>query len=717
MRKFLPIAIFAIFAALIGVSVYLTPPAPTKFARQDAIKAAVAYDARIIRDGFGVPHIYGERDADVAFGLAYAHAQDDWKTIEEVILFSRGQLAATKGKGAAIPDFLVGALKVNESVRQQYETDLMPETRALVEAYAAGVNFFCAEKRRRCAPGVAPVSGQDVIAGFASRTPFFYGLELQLQALFEGEIKVQEAADEARESLLHIDKDGELGSNAMAVAPSRSTDGHTRLMVNSHQPYTGPVAWYEARVKSDEGWDMIGGLFPGSPVILVGSGPNLGWAHTVNRPDLVDVYALTVDDEKRPQKYMFDGEWRVFESYDVDFRVKLFGHFSLPVKRRALHSVYGPVFETEQGAFAVSYAGAGELRTAEQWYLMNKAASFDEWLEAMSLGAIPSFNTIFADKTGNIAYFYNAAIPVRDPDYDWSGIVPGDTSNTLWQGQRPFGSAPDVINPVSGYVVNANNTPFMASGEGDNPDPDRFPPHFGIDQRTTNRGYRIQTLYGGDLSISKEEFIVYKMDHHYAEDSRLMEMVAQFSEIDPEQDRRLAQAIELLSSWDGSAGRNSRAAALAIITGQKLRGFLLDDVDAEMDDYKKALKETAASLQKAFGRIDPEWGEVNRLKRGNVELPLDGGPDTLRAVYATGDLDDGSLTAMAGDTYYLLADWTPDGGVEIETIHQFGSATLDQNSPHYADQAPLFAEGKWKKPPMSLEALLAEATEDIRPGK
>ena len=705
-----------LFTVIAAGGLYLKTPAPQPFDLEAALAKAQEYDARIIRDAFGVPHIYGERDADVAFGLAYAHAEDDWATIEEVIFFSRGALAVRKGKSAAIPDYLIGALKINETVEQKYEADLAPETRALVEGFAAGLNLWCAEERQRCAPGAAPITPYDVVAGFTSRTPFFYGLDAQLTAIFEGDIKTQQAAKEAREAFLRVDEHGELASNAMAVAPSHSADGHTRLMVNSHQPYEGPVAWYEARVKSNEGWDMIGSLFPGAPLILHGASPQLGWAHTVNKPDLVDVYELTVDDPKRPKKYEFDGAWRDLDITDVAFRVKLLGPFSLPVKRQAIYSVHGPVFVTEHGVYAVSYGGAGNIQTVEQWYRMNKAQNFAGWRSAMDMGAIPSFNVVYGDREGNIAYFYNAAIPERSPDYDWSSVVPGDRSETLWGDQRPFSAVPMVVNPRSGYVVNANHPPYETSGEGDNPDPQDFPAHYGVDTRTTNRGIRIQALYGTDDSITEEEFLSYKMDDIYAENSRVMELVRSLIEMETD-DPLLEQAINVLQDWNGAAQIDNRSAALVLLTAQRARGYLLNDEGAETPDYKEALRETATLLKQQFGRIDPTWGEVVKLRRGEIELPLNGGPDTLRAVYPGGDLSEGPLTASGGDTHILYADWSTTGEVEIKTIHQYGAATLDKASPHYADQAELFANGEWKTPPMELDALLAEATADYRPGR
>ncbi|PQA86680.1 penicillin acylase family protein [Hyphococcus luteus] len=712
MLKILKFGGLALLVILAGAALYLKTPAPAPFDAAAAREAAKAFDARIIRDAFGVPHIYGARDADVAFGLAYAHAEDDWKTIETVILFSRGDLARRDGEDAAVTDYLIRAMGAGDDIAERYETDLVARTRALAEAYAAGINFYCAEDRARCTRDALPVKGEDVVAGFAARQPFFYGLDNHLKKLFDGEVDIEERAATAREAFLKVPAGFETGSNAIAVAPVRSADGHTRLMVNSHQPYTGPVAWYEARVKSEEGWDMIGGIFPGSPVILHGAGPDLGWAFTVNKPDLVDAYKLEVDDPKKPSMYRFDGGWREFDVKEIKFRVKLWGPFSLPVTRRALTSVHGPVFETDKGWFAVSYAGRGEIRALEQYYRMNRASDYAEWRAAMEMLALPSLNAVYADGDGVIAYYYNAAIPKRAAGPDWSKAQDGSDPALVWAGKRTLNDVPQVVMPLSGYVVNANHTPFQSSGPEDNPDPADFPPHYGVDRRTTNRGLREQALYGGDPSITSEDFVAYKIDHVYAENSRVMELVRDLAAGDAAD---LEEERAVLAAWDGAVTKDSRSAALAVLTAQRARGTLLNDEDVETPDYETALRDISAELKEKFGRIDPTWGEAVRLKRGDLSLPLNGGPDTLRAVYPERD-GEGPLKAVGGDTYILYADWSGARDVEIKTIHQFGSATLDETSPHYADQAPIFAAEEWKEPPMELEALFEEATRDYRVG-
>lgn len=716
-RTLMALAALAV-AALAAAAGWLWTPPPAHFDRAAALRAAQDYEARVVRDRWGVPHVYGARDADVAFGLAYAHAEDDWRTFEEVILFSRGALARTKGKDAAVTDFLVAALGANQAISRDYSTALTPETRAMLDGYAAGINLYCAEAAGRCSRGVAPVSPQDIVAGFAARTPFFYGLDDNLKSVFEGDAEKTAALDWTRTAFLRVSPDAELGSNAMAVAPRRSADGVTRLMVNSHQPFTGPVAWYEARLKSGEGLDIIGGVFPGSPVILHGATPDLGWAFTVNKPDLVDVYALETDRAKNPARYKFDGQWKPFERGKAKFRVKLWGPFSLPVTRPILRTVHGPAFETPNGWRAVAFAGDSDIRAVEQWRLMNKAGSAEEWRAAMAMQAIPSFNVVFAERGGGIAFFYNMAAPDRSADWDWSKTAPGDRPDLVWKGVLPFGTTPFVVDPPSGFVVNANNEPWKASSAEDSPKEGDFPAHIGVRARSTNRGLRAQELFSADDSISETEFIAYKMDDAYAAGSRLRMLIDE-TLADPAigADEGLSAALQSLARWDGRANRENRGAALAVTFGRYALGILLNGDEAPHPDRREALAKAVADLTAGHGRIDPEWGAVNRLVRGDLSLPLDGGPDTLRAIYSIADLSKGAGEAVAGDTYVMLVEWSAGGVQRIRTIHQFGSATLDPSSPHYADQAPLFAQEEFKEPAMTLDALLKGATRDYRPGR
>lgn len=520
------------------------------------------YDVRILRDVWGVPHVFGKNDADAAYGLAYAHAEDDFATIQETLFAVRGTLASVRGPSAAPLDYVVALLGIWDDVERGWESEIDPRTRALLDGYAAGLNRYAALHPGEVWDGLLPVRGQDVLAGFAVRAPFFFGLDQTLRALFESGGADEAAAEVASFSFAAPT----MGSNTFAVAASRSSDGKTRLAVNSHQPWSGPVAWYEAHVHSDEGWDAVGGLFPGSPLILHGHNRDLGWAFTVNRPDLADVYRLEVNPENSNQ-YRFDGAWRDLEVGEASLRVKLFGFLPWTARRETLRSVHGPVLRLPHGTFALRWSGMGEVRQVEQWYRMNRARSFDEWQAAMRMQAIASFNAAYADRSGRIHYLYNAKRPVRAPDYDWSGIVPGDTSATLWTAYQPFDASPQVTDPPSGFVQNCNSTPFTATIGPGNPDAAHFPASDGIETRQTNRSLRALALLGADDALSAEEFHAIKFDVTYADDSSHVAYLRRAIDAASHDPTSLeARAIEVLRRWDHRANGENESAALAILT-------------------------------------------------------------------------------------------------------------------------------------------------------
>ncbi|MEL7453003.1 MAG: penicillin acylase family protein, partial [Pseudomonadota bacterium] len=477
-------------AILIGVVVFSWVGfsgifAPDTFDREGARERGGLYDVRIVRDAYGVPHIYGERDVDAAFGFAYAQAEDNIRNIEQSFVFARGQMGAMTGREGAKTDYLISAMRVRETFDEKYETDLSPEVRDVLDAYADGINYFCAEEKGRCSKGFAPLTGVEVASAPKTRGPFVYGLDDVLADLFRQEGADGEQQADAmmhgREYASYVGVDTSIiGSNAIAVAPSRASDGYTRLFSNAHQPFVGPTALYEARIKSNEGWDIYGAFVTGSPFAIFGANQDLAWTITVSKPDLIDVYEMVVDDPEDPTQYQMDGEWLDLEVSTAHLKVKLAGPFKPTVKRKVYHSLHGPVLETPNGWFAISFAGYGDIQSIEQLYGMNKAKTQTEWLAAMDRQGVAAFNVVYADKTGNIAYYYNARSPIRSSQWDWSTIAPGDRSDLLWDGFHPFRSVmPFVENPPSGFVVSANHDPFHVTGAEDNPKAGDFPDHIG----------------------------------------------------------------------------------------------------------------------------------------------------------------------------------------------------------------------------------------------
>lgn len=720
MKKWLYGAATLITVGLVGAAVYLRTPAVPHYSAAKAQTAAAAYDARIIRDRYGVPHIFGKSDADAAFGFGYAHAEDDWATIQDVLIAARGKSAQFKGKDVAPQDYLYDLFKVQEVVSTHYDDQVTPAAKAVAQAYAAAINLYATDHPNDVLPGLLPVTERDVLAGFVWATPFFYRLDEYLEELFTAEDRpnVSPWAQSSSMSSTVDLPDAVRGSNAFAIAPSRSADGHTRLIANSHQPMAGPYAWYEAHLVSEDGMNTLGATFPGVPILAQGVTPNLGWTHTVNRPDLVDIYALDVDDQDKPTQYRLDGEWVDFERTKSDFRVKLIGPFSLPIKRDILWSEHGPVLSTPTGHYAIRFAGLGTLEIGglgalDQWLEMNKATNMTEWRAALEPRGVLSFNIVYADRHGNIGSVYNARMPRRIEGPKWEEVLPGDRSELIWEGFRPLSDLPQIWNPDCGWLFSANANPYDLTDEACDNDKSDFSETFGIEDRVTNRSRRALALFRSDDAISREELLTYRADTRYAPDSDLMKFVVEVVTTETD-DENLKVAQEILRNWDGDTVRTSRGAALAVISGTRALGYEYRNPEQEP---MAALAQTADDLMLKFGRLDPEWGEVNRIIRGDVSVPLDGAPDVLRAIYADRDgvAKEGVMNAFAGDTHIIVADWGPDGTATIDSIHNYGSATLDETSPHYADQVQLFSDGGYKRIAMTLEDVLKEATADYRP--
>jgi penicillin amidase/acyl-homoserine-lactone acylase len=688
-------ALIVAFVTFVIVSDRLAQPSAPDPAT--LIAKAAYYNVHIVRDNFGVPHVFGHTDADVGFGIGFAHSEDDFATIQDVALATRGELAASEGPKAAVTDYLVRLFRVWETVDAHY-AELPADVRRVVEAYADGVNYYAALHPDQVKAGLLPLTGKDIVAGFVFKTPFFYGLDTTLKDL---------TAPTKPNTKLPS------GSNGLAVAPSRSADGATRLLVNSHQPYTGPVAWYEAVLQSDEGWHVAGGFFPGTPFMLHGHNEHLGWANTVNQPDLADVYRLTINPNNANQ-YLLDGKWRDFEKSDAAIRVKLFGPLIWTVHRDVLYSAQGPVLKTDHGVFAIRYAGMGEFRQVVQYYRLNKARNRDEWLAAMRLQALPSINYLYADEKGNIGYVYNGQFPVRKPGFDWKHILPGDRSDLIWHSYVAFDKIPQLWNPKSGFVFNSNNTPFQATAPQDDLKPADFPDWMGIQTNMTNRAYRALETFGADPAITAANFRKYKYDLAYSTKSDIAKEILEIEAIHPGNDADLKQAQAILAHWDRRTDIHNRGAALAVLMGMRVAPE--EEGGPRKEEPLPALREAMAVLKQHFGRLDPEWGQVNRFRRGKYDLPIDGGPDVYRAVYGKPQ-DDGTLTAVDGDTFIMFVTWDKNGKLSSDSIHQFGSATLDKTSKHYDDQVPLFVAMKTKPVLFTREELAGHIEADYKPGQ
>jgi acyl-homoserine-lactone acylase len=680
--------------------------------RPDDATFAQAQRVRIVRDTWGVPHVFGKSDADAAFGLAYAHAEDDFPLVQGVLAAATGRLSLIAlSKAALANDYYVGLVRVREQLAEQYDT-LGADYRAVLEGYARGLNLYAYLHPHEADGRLYPLTGKDIAAGFAHKIPLMFDMNKVLGAINDGPPK--HVGDRVLAEGPH-EETAFPGSNAHAVIGTRAPDGITRLNVNSHQPWEGPVAWYEAHVTSEEGWNMSGGLFPGAPMVLHGHNDHLAWAHTVNSPDLVDVYELRLAASKSGHgfDYALDDQWLPLDEKETPISIDT-GFFVFTAHKPVYWSKHGPVMKTDAGAWAIRYAGIGRaLRAGEQWFHMNKAKDLAAWKTAMSMQAIPMFNTVYADPE-HVGYVYNALLPLRHENYDWKAVLPGDKSEVIWNDYLPFAELPHVDDPPSGFVQSCNSMPWpTTTGEG-NPRREAFAENFGIETNLTNRSARSLTLLGREGLVSRDDFLRMKWDRTYDPDAAIVRNV-----IDRVRDLKPADAAEqealtLLTTWDRACEVDSAGASIAILTW---RGVDPDHAggDATATDAVTSFRATVKWLVARFGRVNVPWGEIHRLRRGTLDLPLPGGPDVINGVNARTVED--HLVGRQGDSLVMIVELGrgPEG-IRSTSIHQYGASSR-ATSPHFADQAPLFVKHEMKPTWRSPEELQKHTERAYHPGE
>ena len=713
------LALFIIFAIIFF---YKTSEANKNFDPESFIKTSNDYSYQINRDIYGVPHIYGASDKDTAFGFGFAQTEDDYENIELVIKMARGELSDLNISFSSLADLFklisgTGDIMTSISAIEGIELDYLikflnsaevalslketvdQETLEYLQGYSDGINYWAALNPNKVDKSLFPTTVDDLLVGMVFRMPLFYGLDRHIEEL------INLMSDSNKELAVENElSDNQLvasiksyfkpsGSNAFAVAKSRSSNDETMLVINSHQPLTGPVAWYEAHIKSDDGLNIMGGTFPGSPFIHVGFNEHLGWGATVNQPDLADIYELNINPENENQ-YLLDGTWKDLKVTKQVFKVKLFGPFSISYPIDMYFSDHGPVMKDGLKAYALRYVGMSDADQATAWLKMNKAKNITEWEDALKMQQIGSLNFVYADKEDNILFVHNMKSPKRSNDYDWKNILPGDASNLIWNDYYSYDEIPKILNPKSGYIYSTNQSPFFVTGIDDNLNEEDFPVTMGFQSRITNRAHRAFELLDNDKNISWEKLDEYKHDNKYSFNSRQYKFLQKIFEFDFKDDVRLETAQKFLQNWNlGTDSENLQAAFGVCVLGPE---WLAEIKREPQPDPIKIFKDCIVEFEVNFNRLDIRWSEVSFLERGNKILPVQGGPDVLRAIYSPRS-ENGILKAVAGDGLYAYVSWDKLGKQQSFSIHQFGSSSTVEDSPHYHDQMELFVNEELKE--------------------
>jgi len=658
----------------------------------------------IARDAYGVPHIFAPTDPEVAYGLAWAHAEDDFTTIQTLMLTGKGKLATYLGTKGATIDYVVGLLNTKATVMAQLN-QMDPAFLQLVKGYLMGLEAYAkAHPNDVLNKHVFPISIEEYLSASVFSVAIFCGVDKALPKIFNGTIPTTPGFT------------GE-GSNSIAIHSSKSVSGENMLLINAHQPIEGATAFYEAQVQSEEGWNILGGLFPGGPLIFHGVTPNLAWAHTVNLQDKIDVYQLQTD-KAHPGQYKVDGEWLTLEKRKIKLKIK---GIPFPIYKMAYTSIYGPTAATPKGEyFSMRLPALLDAGALQQWYAMNKAQNFTQFKAALTQNHLAMFNIVYADKRDTIFYISNGKMPYRNTDtnYHWNSTLPGNTRATLWTKFKPLSALPQYLNPKSGYLFNTNHSPFLATAENENLNPTNFDAYDGYELTHNNRSRRAKDLIDELDKISYADLKRIKFDRQlptkilfpygYTADTLFL--------LDENKYPKYAKLIVSLKKWDHKA--------IAESNGALLYNLAYYHVPKIMKDHKYEKLTTLEALEtyeyiydflmKNYQRLDLSLGEVQRLVRGDENWPQSGMPDVLAAVQSE-SFGKAQRKMNSGDAYIEFVRFPKDGSLPlIESVNTFGASSV-KGSKHFADQRAMYQAQTLKKMTLDKEEVLKNAESIYHP--
>ena len=656
----------------------------------------------IVRDQYGVPHIYGKTDAEVAYGLAWAHSEDDFKTIQQGYLAGNGLLSKHIGINGAGADLITQVIESKETVNKLFHT-LSPEFVKVLEGYSAGMNKYAETYPEKVlVKKLFPITPRKMARYSFLQLFIANGADRLVRNVFENNVN----SDFIYQNEMN-------GSNAIALNSNKTGKKETFLAINPHQPFDGPTSWYEAHLISEEGTNIIGATFAGAPCILIGVNKHLAWTHTVNYPDKADIFKLQMHPKKKGV-YLVDKKEFKLETKKAKAYIKILG-IPIKVSRKFYKSIYGPTLKNKSGYYSIRTPSLYNIKSLEQWWKMNKAKSFSEFYEIIKTRNLPGYNIGYADKNDTIFYISNGIIPKRDERYNWRGVVPGNTKKTLWTEYYNIEDLPQVINPKSGFIYNANHSPFKSTSENENPKAENFSKTMGYELYDNNRSTRLLQLIESHDKIDFETFRKIKndrtfptpMNYNFVDINNVFEMV-------PENYPEFAELLESIQSWDRTADADSYGAGTYAMFYYQANKYYKSYINKKYSKELIAdiLLEVKSKMLNDFKTTKVKLGDFQKLVRGDKEIPIFGLPDVITAMRGVTH-ENGKIKISHGESYVGLVRFT-ENGPEYESVSPYGTSD-DPNSPHYGDQMEMLSEFKTKKMTFDRDLIISNSKRIYNP--
>lgn len=693
-----------------------------------------ASDVTIIRDNYGVPHIYGKSDADVVFGLMYAQCEDDFNRVEVNYINSMGRMAEAEGEDLLFTDLRMKLYIDPEEVKKEYEAS--PEwLRELMDAFADGINYYLYTHPEvkpkvitRFEPWMALTFSEGSIGGDIEQ------ISVNGLSRFYGDNNIAMVT----ESLLPDDREPR-GSNGFSIAPSLSAAGNALLLIN---PHTSFFFRAEVHMVSEEGLNAYGAVTWGQFFVYQGFNEKCGWMHTSSKADAIDYYLETVVEQDGKYFYKYGDELRPFIEKEITVPY-LDGDIMAEKKIITYYSHHGPVIREQDGKWMSVSLMVEHEKALTQSYMRTKAQNLDDFTATMELKTNSSNNTVYADADGNIAYFHGNFIPVRDQQFDWSRPVDGSDPATDWKGLHSIDEMITIINPANGWIQNCNSTPFTASAEY-SPVKEDYPSYMAPDEENPRGIHAVRVLTGqGDFTVDKLIEVAYDSYLPAFENTvpALVKAYDKLSVNDPALRNRLYGPANALRNWDFRFSASSVPTSLAVYWGQEIlmksRGW---DIPAGLSvfDYiatsvkpaelVDALNTAVATLDKDFGTWETAWGDINRYQRinGNIVQPFNDDEPSLPVGFASSRW--GSLASFGSRTYPGTKKMYGTSGNSFVAAVEFGETIKaksilaggisgDPESPHFDDQALMYSQGVFKDVLFYRDDIEANAERIYNPGK
>ena len=699
---------------------------------------AQAEQVTITRDKWGIPHVYGPTDADAVFGMLYAQAEDDFNRIEMNFLTAMGRTAEAEGADKLYQDLRMRLFIDPDVLKAEYSTS--PDwLKKLMNAWADGLNYYLhthpdvqPKVLTRFEPWMALAFSEGSIGGDIERVNL-----RQLEAFYGGTPVAQLGA---RADDFQAEP---TGSNGFAIAPSNSATGNALLLIN---PHTSFYFRAEMHVRSDEGLNAYGAVTWGQFFIYQGFNENTGWMHTSSGADTIDWYNESI---VRKQEGVFakygNGE-RKLASSDIVLAYKD-GEDIVERTFTVYHGHRGPIIAGEGNRWQSIQLMNEPKKALMQSYLRTKSTDYDSYVESMRYHTNSSNNTVFADSSGNIAYFHGNHIPVRDTRFDWSKPVDGSDPATEWGRLHTLEETVGVLNPETGWLQNTNNTPFSVIGEA-SPKAEDFPPYMATFPENY-RGINAVRVLQGKTDFTLDSLITAAYDPHLAAfDDLLPLLISEYDALDENNPTRRAfsDQIEILRAWDRKSTTDSIGTTLAIYWGRELWRAAFED-DAAVADYRargitrdeyiaetagriglRELAQASGKLVGDFGTWRTPWGEVNRFQRltGDIVQPFDDAAPSVPVGFASSRW--GSLAAYGQRTFNGTKKTYGTRGNSFVAVVEFGERVRakavtaggqsgDPSSPHFDDQIGLYARGELRPVYFYPDEIQAVAEETYKPGE